>query len=205
MIRHSSNISGIFRFGRCVASRLDIKDKWRIEVDSAARALKTIRAIGGTQESSDNPISVALNTSSVLVLIEPEWISFDMTLWGPKGLRHHCDGTSIISPKGKQGNPCGCPSTFTERKKRAKLGTGPQVNTVILFNLAAAPEIGLFRFQSPSWRFAESIPGFRSELPETQGSTFCELSIQPIEFTSSQDRKVTYLAPEIRIVGRDKE
>ncbi|MGP3687143.1 recombination directionality factor [Streptomyces sp. IBSNAI002] len=157
------------------------------------------------QHQANGPESgqVVLGQDALRVVIDrPQSLTTYMKSWDSRGLAHHCDGRIHLSPVARAGSLCGCPSLMEERKVRARLGQGPQPVTTLLFRLADASELGLFRFRSSSWRFAEGVEETRAHLLDLDGPVLCDLAIETVEFTTGNGRRVCYQKPIVRVLGR---
>jgi hypothetical protein len=62
-----------------------------------------------------------------------------------------CDGRTRAS------RPCSCPASFEARRSAARQGRGCEPHARIEFSLADAPLLGLFRFASGNWSFAQAV------------------------------------------------
>ncbi|MBC9714350.1 hypothetical protein H9Y04_17455 [Streptomyces sp. TRM66268-LWL] len=90
---------------------------------------------------------------------------------------------------------------MAQRKERARFGQGPQPVTTVPFQLADGRELGMLRFRSSSWRFAETVDAFRAELAKVHGPALCELSVESVEFTAKNGRRVSYCKPVATVRG----
>ncbi|MDI3402848.1 hypothetical protein [Streptomyces cavernicola] len=154
---------------------------------------------------SDSPsVAEEFGRSTLSIVIAgPEAIGMEMKLWDSRGLAHHCDGRVFLSPSGRAGSRCGCPPLMAERKERARFGQGPQPVTTVLFRLVgeAAQDAAMLRFRSSSWRFAETVEALRADLARVHGPALCELTVESIEFTTRNGRRVAYYKPAVKVRG----
>ncbi|MFI0716621.1 hypothetical protein ACH4SK_39780 [Streptomyces inhibens] len=196
-------VVGQFQFGCVIDNRPVALPDWRVTTDDSGVAAEVARIVGGRTESAlingSDPLEVV--TESPSVQVGPGGIATHMKLWGSRGLMHHCDGVVFLSPDGARGRPCGCPRLMADRKEQAKLGRGPQSNTVAIFRLAGNYDMGDFRFQSISWKLAETVRDVRGELAALDDSTLCELSLEAVEFGTKSGRRVSYYKPVVKALG----
>ncbi|MFF7410408.1 recombination directionality factor [Streptomyces lydicus] len=199
---------GHFQFGRVIDNRPIALPDWRVSTDDLRVAEEVAAILGGTVEEcvshDSGPFEVATKSSVVQVLIDgPCGISMDMKLWDARGLIHHCDGVAFLSPVADEGRPCGCPRTMSDRKEHAKSGQGPQPNTVLTFRLVGVSDLGVFRFQSSSWRLAATVQDLRGALAALDGPALCELSLERVKFRTRSGRTVSYFKPTLEVIGLD--
>ncbi|MFJ7592287.1 hypothetical protein ACIQZO_33960 [Streptomyces sp. NPDC097617] len=194
-------------FGRIIDGKLLSQPVWRL-LPTSAHMAESVAGVFGVephrcQVDGSGDVEVVSEKNALRVVIErPESLTTHMKSWDSRGLAHHCDGGIHLSPAARAGRPCGCPSLMTERKARAKLGQGPQPVTTLLFRLADASALGLFRFRSSSWRFAEAVEETRAHLVGVSGAAVCDLAIETVEFTTENGRRVCYQKPVVRVLGQ---
>ncbi|MEV4924604.1 recombination directionality factor [Streptomyces roseoverticillatus] len=139
-----------------------------------------------------------MNTAEI-VISGPSALTADMRLWHRRGLAHHCDGTTHLTPESERGKPCGCPQSIAERKEAAKGFQGPQPHVTLGFSLADAPNLGLFLFHSMSWDLAEGIQQTKQALTESSGPVIAVLRLEPVELKTQRGISVSYHKPIIEI------
>ncbi|MFI5803501.1 hypothetical protein [Streptomyces sp. NPDC051561] len=189
-----------------MGNKLHPQPEWRLITDSASTAARFGRTFGGEPEShladGAEQWEVLSERSTLPIVVDgPELVFMEMKLWDSRGLAHHCDGDVFLASTDRAGTPCGCPPLMTQRKERARFGQGPQPITTVLFRLADDPEMGVFRFRSSSWRFAETVEPFRADLATGHGSSLCELSLECVVFTTGNGRQVSYYKPAAKVRG----
>lgn len=202
----SLDIAGDVEFGRIVGNKLLTLPIWRLITGSQTIAEKFGRAYGGKPEphpaeGTERWEVVSERSALPVVVAGPDAVSMEMKLWDSRGLAHHCDGEVFLTPTDRAGTPCGCPPLMVQRKERAKVGQGPQPVTTVPFHLVDGHELGVFRFRSSSWRFAETVGALREELAMVHGPALCELSLESVEFTTRNRRHVSYCRPAVKVHG----
>ncbi|MGW1828856.1 recombination directionality factor [Streptomyces tubercidicus] len=211
----SDDFVGRFRSGRLVGKQPESLNEWRVTTGDPTTAARVAELMGGVAEEWDTDkednLEVLTNASSVDIVIEnSSKIDASMKLFGMSGLVHHCDGVEFLSPDEDKGQKCGCPSAFQDRKDRAKSGRGPKPSVDIQFKLAAAPELGIFRFNSGSWELVKVLHTIISDVDTTGGAddegkggkaVRATLSIERVEYTTKAGRDVAYNKPVVKVTG----
>lgn len=77
----------------------------------------------------------------------------------------------------------------------------PKPSIRLSFRLADAYALGGFRLSSASWDLAESVPGLKTALSETDGDALCELAAETVEFTTRDGATLSYCRPSIKVIG----
>ncbi|MEU9047518.1 MULTISPECIES: hypothetical protein [unclassified Kitasatospora] len=180
-------------------------DEWRISTGDPEVASAVAQLFGGTPEETEtdkeNFIVVDTSTAKVKVVIDgASAISSDLKLWNGSNLIHHCDGIEFLSPEEDKGKPCRCPSLMVDRKAAAKVKRGPSPSISVLFRLADDPNLGIFRFQSGSWKLAEVLYEVENALDRIGGEALCSLELERVEYTTKRGRDVSYVKPVIRVL-----
>lgn len=129
-----------------------------------------------------------------------ESFNTEMLMWGHSGVLHHCDGARFLSPRGKVGDPCGCPASLGERRSHANAGIGPQPSTEMRFRVARLPDLGEFGFRSSSWEFMESADVVKAGISIENSEMLCELSLEPVEFKMRSGLVAAGVAPSVAAV-----
>lgn len=201
------DLVGRFRSGRMVGTRPEPLSAWRVTTGDPEVAHAIARQMGGApaewQTTGEDHLEVLTDHSSVPILIDgPDALTADMKLWGPRGnLMHHCDGVNYLSPPEDAGTRCGCPELLADRKAFEKSGRGPGPSTNLYFRLTRDPDIGVFRFQSSSWKLAETVDGLAAALARAEGQVKGELRLELVEFRTKAGVDVSYRKPVIKILG----
>ncbi|MEU7039817.1 hypothetical protein AB0A77_02010 [Streptomyces varsoviensis] len=208
----SDDFVGRFRSGRLVGKQPEALNEWRVTTGDPVVAEKIAELLGGTAEEWDtdkeDSLEVLTASPSVEIIIESSAkIDASMKLFGLTGLVHHCDGVEYLSPEEDKGEKCGCPPMLQDRKDKAKSGRGPKPSVDVQFKLAAAPELGLFRFNSGSWELVkilhEVIEAVDS-VTDADGQPVpvrALLSIENVSYTTKAGRDVSFNKPVIKVLG----
>ena len=196
-------VAGRFRSGRMVGTHPESLSTWRVTTKSAEVAEAVAAYMGGRPEEwatqGEDSVEVLTDRDAVPAVIDgPQALSADMRLWGPRGLIHHCDGVTFLSPDQDAGKPCGCPTSYADRKAYAKSGRGPMPSTNLLFRLADAYDLGVFRFTSASWKLAERVHEVEDALTRTDGPAHAELSLELVQYRNKAGIDVVYRKPVVK-------
>ncbi|MCX4687215.1 hypothetical protein OG401_23405 [Kitasatospora purpeofusca] len=180
-------------------------DEWRISTGDPEVASAVAQLFGGTPEETEtdkeNFIIVDTAAAKVKVIVDgASAISSDLKLWNGSNLIHHCDGVDFLSPEEDKGKPCRCPSLMVDRKAAAKVKRGPSPSISVLFRLADDPDLGIFRFQSGSWKLAEVLYEVENALDRIGTEALCSLELERVEYTTKRGRDVSYIKPVIRVL-----
>ncbi|MEU8840263.1 hypothetical protein AB0D97_14180 [Streptomyces roseus] len=198
---------GRFRSGRLVGKQPEALNEWRVTTGDPVVAAEIARLMGGDPEEWDTDkednIEVLTDSSSVEIIIESsDKIDASMKLFGMSGLVHHCDGVEFLSPDEDKGEACGCPPMLQDRKDKAKAGRGPKPSIDVVFKLAEAPELGLFRFNSGSWELVKVLHTVLADVDAYEGSPVrATLSIENVSYTTKAGRDVSYNKPVIKVLS----
>lgn len=202
----ADDFTGRFRSGRLNGNRPESLSSWRVTTGDPEVAAALAEHFGGTPEewptTGEDFLEVTTSTAKVRVIVDgPEALTADMKLWGRQGLIHHCDGVMFLSPEVDAGKLCGCPELLAERKAFAKSGRGPQPSINLVFRLVDDPGLGLFRFQSASWKLAEVLHEIHNALAAVDGPALAELSLELVEFTTKKGQDVSFFKPTVKVLG----
>ncbi|WP_030962647.1 hypothetical protein [Streptomyces sp. NRRL S-378] len=203
----SDDFVGRFRSGRLVGKQPEALNHWRVTTGDPVVAAEIARLMGGESEEWDTDkednLEVLTESASVEIIIESsDKIDASMKLFGMTGLVHHCDGVEFLSPDEDKGVPCGCPPLLQDRKDKAKAGRGPKPSIDIVFKLAAAPEIGLFRFNSGSWELVKVLHNVLADVDAYEGRPVrATLSIENVSYTTKAGRDVSYNKPVVKVLS----
>lgn len=197
---------GRFHSIRVVRNRSESLPGWRVTTSDHTVANAIADLLGGKPEEpytpGDSHIEVLTPAIAVQVVLDgTDALSTGLELWGEQGLAHHCDGARFLSPDASQGKPCGCPPLLGVRKAHAMNGRGPAPRTVVRFWLADLDRIGIFRFESPSWKFHEDARQLAATIGDASSSTTCELRIHTVEFTTLGGLRIPHRTPAIKAFG----
>ncbi|MGX4737096.1 recombination directionality factor [Kitasatospora griseola] len=179
--------------------------EWRISTGDPEVAEAVAQLFGGKPEETDtdkeNFIVVDTVATKVKVIISgSDAISSDLKLWNGSNLTHHCDGVEFLSPEEEKGKACGCPALMVDRKAAAKVKRGPSPSISVTFRLADDPDLGIFRFQTGSWKLAEVLYEVENALDRLGSEALCSLELELVEYTTKRGRDVSYTKPVIRVI-----
>ncbi|MGI5404158.1 hypothetical protein ACQEVG_32850 [Streptomyces sp. CA-135486] len=202
----SEDFVGRFRSGRLVGKQPEALNEWRVTSGDPVVADKIAELFGGAAEEWDTDkednLEVLTDAASVEIIIESsDKIDASMKLFGMQGLAHHCDGVEYLSPDEDKGTPCGCPPLLQDRKDKARAGRGPKPSIDVVFKLAQAPELGLFRFNSGSWELVKVLHTVIADVDGYDGPVRAALSIENVSYTTKAGRDVSYNKPVIKVLG----
>lgn len=202
-----------FRSGMAVWNKQKKKNEpvslasWRVLTGDQSVADGISELMGGTPAEYDPAkelnLQILTDTPKLEVVINgASAIEDKLILWGPRGPIHECDGVSFLSPPDEAGNACGCPALMSERKAKAKAGTGPAPSINVTFRLAGVGyELGQGKLISTAWTFAEVIHEVKDALDAVTGEALCTLELELVEFTTKAGIDVSYRKPVIRVLG----
>ncbi|MFD7577296.1 hypothetical protein [Kitasatospora sp. NPDC059817] len=196
---------GRLHLGRRVDNRPESLATWLVTTSQSSIAVAVADhfdvAHARAVAAADGEIEVMTRTPTMRIVVNAEAITANMRRWGQGRLVHHCDGTVFLSPPTAAGSHCGCPPSMTDRKALAKAGRGPHPSVTVDFRLAQLPGLGVFRFQSASWKLAESLPTVRAALDATGGEALCELAIQRVDVPVGGGSHLAYRMPVLTVLG----
>ncbi|MET9959298.1 hypothetical protein ABZ128_09450 [Streptomyces sp. NPDC006326] len=202
----SNDFVGRFRSGRLVGKQPEALSEWRVTTGDPVVAAEIARLMGGDPEEWDTDkednIEILTDSSSIEIIIESsDKIDASMKLFGMTGLVHHCDGVEFLSPDEDKGTPCGCPPLLQDRKDKAKAGRGPKPSIDVVFKLAKAPDLGLFRFNSGSWELVKVLHNVLADVDAYDGPVRATLAIENVSYTTKAGRDVSYNKPVVTVLG----
>ncbi|MFJ7588424.1 hypothetical protein ACIQZO_13765 [Streptomyces sp. NPDC097617] len=179
--------------------------EWRVTTGDPEVADAIAQLMGGsaveTDSTSENFIEILTTTNKVKVVLSgPNAISSDLKLWNSSQLIHHCDGVEFLSPDEDRGMPCRCPALMEDRKAAAKSKRGPSPSISVLFRLAEDYDLGLFRFQTGSWKLAEVLHEVENALEKVGGEALATIELELVEYTTKTGRDVSYRKPVIKVL-----
>ncbi|MGW6920868.1 hypothetical protein ACWGA9_06225 [Streptomyces sp. NPDC054950] len=182
--------------------------KWRVLAAGEETAKGIAELLGGTPTEFDatkeHDFEVMTDAASIeIVLSGADAIEEKLVQWSGQGGPpiHECDGVYSLLAEDK-GEPCGCPDTLKERKKKHRAKKGPGPGIVTTFRLAGLGyELGLGRWIATSWQFAEVVHEVKEALDQVDGEALCRLEIVAKEFTDDNDELVKYKMPVLTVLG----
>ena len=195
----ADDIVGRGRAGQQIQGRPIALSEWRFTTGDPAVASAVAELFGGEPQKwetqSDEALEV-LSTTAVLP-VELTGLTSEFVLWGRsnKPIRT-CNGAT---QNDDSKNACVCPSDLREHKEAAKAGTACQPSVRALFRLSAAPDLGLFRFNSASWQLAEAVNELEADLADRGGSSEATLALELVEYETKLGRQVRYTKPVIQL------
>ncbi len=197
----ADDIVGRVRAGQQIQGRPVALSEWRFTSGDPAVASAVAELFGGEvakwETQSDEALEV-LTTTSVLP-VELTGLTSEFVLWGRsnKPIRT-CNG-SVQGDDLK--TTCVCPTDLKGHKEAAKLGTACQPSVRALFRLTAAPDLGLFRFNSASWQLAAAVNDLEASLAERGGTSEATLTLELVEYQTRAGRDVRYTRPVIELTA----
>lgn len=196
----ADDIVGRVRAGQQIQGRPVALSEWRFTSGDPAVASAVAELFGGEvakwETQSDEALEV-LTTTSVLP-VELTGLTSEFVLWGRSRPIRTCNG-SVQGDDLK--TTCVCPTDLKEHKEAAKLGTACQPSVRALFRLTAAPDLGLFRFNSASWQLAAAVNDLEASLAERGGTSEATLALELVEYQTRAGRDVRYTRPVIELVA----
>ncbi|MFI8263694.1 hypothetical protein [Streptomyces sp. NPDC085665] len=201
----SDDTVGRFHSGKSVDGLPVALPEWRVSTGDPEVAAAVAQLLGGTpvetDSTSENYIEVETATDKVKVVLSGvDAITSDLKLWNGPNLIHHCDGVEFLSPDEDRGRPCNCPRLMEDRKAAAKSKRGPSPSISVTFRLADDYDLGLFRFQTGSWKLAEVLHTVENALEKVGGEALCSLELELVEYTTKKGRDVSYRKPVIKVL-----
>lgn len=201
----SDDTVGRFHSGRSVNGIPEALSAWKVSTGDPEVADAIAQLMGGTPEETDstseNFIEILTEAKRVKVILAgADAITSDMKLWNGNVLIHHCDGVEFLSPDEDRGKACGCPALMEDRKAAAKTKRGPSPSIAVTFRLAEDYDLGLFRFQTGSWKLAETLHEIGNALDKIKGEALAELGIELVEYTTKKGRDVSYFKPVVKVL-----
>ncbi|MDX2575923.1 hypothetical protein PV332_10565 [Streptomyces scabiei] len=211
----ADDVVGRFRSGRLV--KMGGKDvpeslnEWRVTTGDPVVAARIAALMGGESEEwetdKEDNLQILTDSATVSIIIEPDGVDASFKQFVPgAGLTHHCDGFEYLSPEEDKGTPCGCPSLIAERKLKATQMRGPKPSVDITFRLVDEPDLGVFRFNSGSWKLVEVLGPLFAELDKYPGKQVrATLTIENVTYTPQKGpragQEVSYNKPVVKILG----
>jgi hypothetical protein len=202
----ADDLVGRFRSGRLVGRRPEALSEWRVTTDDEDVADSIASRYGGEPGEWDNekePFEVYTDAKSVDIIIDgPKSLTSRMALYGQAGPIHVCDGAFFVDshPEAELvGDACGCPRKLSDRKDKAKTGTGPKPDIKLVFRLADDEDLGKFLFSSGSWSLVNDLEELEKALATGEGPYRAKLAIEYVEYKTKAGKEVSYHRPAIHI------
>jgi hypothetical protein len=220
---YADDVVGRFRSGRLL--KIGGKDvpeslnEWRVTTGDPVVADRIAALMGGEPESwetdKEDNLQVLTASPTVSIIIEPDGVDASFKQFMPgAGMIHHCNGFEFLSPEEEKGDTCGCPSLIAERKLKAQQLRGPKPSVDVTFRLLEDPDLGVFRFNSGSWKLVEALAPLFRALDEygnagsdgVQGRQVrATLTIENVTYTPQKGpragQEVSYNKPVIKVLG----
>lgn len=213
--KFADDVVGRFRSGHQLSGRPVALTDWRITTGDPEVADATHDLLGGDKPQEwdargEDNIEVFTASNLVDIIIEgPSALRQRMVLWGRNGkLIQSGDGETIDYPDDRKGEPDpDAALTFAERKKKGQDGIGPVPQIEVYFRLADNPDLGIFKFQTGSWSFAQDLARYGTEetLAEAGGPVRAKLGLEEVSFEAKSGPRagqtVRYTKPTLEVVG----
>jgi hypothetical protein len=201
--KFADDIVGRFRSGAQINGRPLALTEWRMTTGDPEVADEIVRLLGGEvsmwDTQSEETLEAYTNAPALDVIFDgPESVRTGMVLWGRNGMIRQCDG---VTQQGDNPAPCVCPNTVKDRKDAAKAGHGCEPSVQLYFRLAAAPELGRFKFFSGSWSLAQDIGETEKALAKIGGPAKATLTLEKVEYTTRQGKEVSFTKPVVKVTG----
>jgi len=198
----ADEIVGRVRAGQQIQGRPIALSEWRFTSGDPAVASAVAEMFGGEPEKWETQSDEALEvlTTTAVLPVELTSLSSEFVLWTNKSNRpiRACNG---IVQTDELKTSCVCPSDLREHKDAAKVGTACQPSVRAVFRLTAAPDLGLFRFNSASWQLAAAVEALEADLAERGGTSDATLALELVEYQTKAGRDVRYTRPVIELAA----
>ena len=195
----ADDIVGRVRAGQQIQGRPVALSEWRFTSGDPAVASAVAELFGGSPEKWETQSDEALEvlTTTAVLPVELTSLTSEFVLWGRsnKPIRT-CNG---IVQGDELKTTCVCPSDTSDHKAAARAGTACQPSVRAVFRLAAAPDLGLFRFNSASWQLAAAVEKLEADLADRGGTAEATLALEVVEYTTKAGRDVRYTKPVIEL------
>jgi hypothetical protein len=191
---------GRFGFGLLRNNRPETLTTWRISARNPEVIARVAALLGGVpRKSTDADGSawhVATETATVNVILSGSHAL--QISWRRDGLGRRCDG-----PGQSKGAGCSCAPlrSLADRKAAARRGHACAPNIEVSFQLMHDPTMGMFRFVSGNWSFAEHAVVAKAALGNLAGPTLIQLGLRQTVHTLHGGRSVTYTRPTLALLG----
>ena len=199
----ADDIVGRVRAGQQIQGRPVALSEWRFTSGDPAVASSVAELFGGSPEKWETQSDEALEvlTTTAVLPVELTSLTSEFVMWTNKSNRpvRACNG---IVQTDELKSTCVCPSDLREHKDAAKVGTACQPSVRAVFRLTAAPDLGLFRFNSASWQLAAAVEQLEADLTERGGTSEATLALELVEYTTKTGRDVRYTRPVIELAAQ---
>lgn len=202
--KFADDLVGRFRSGYQINGRPATLEAWRVTTGDPDVAETVVEILGGedAQEwaaKGEDVLEVFTTAESVDVILDgPNAIRAEMVLWGANGPIRKCNGVEQLGDDA--GEDCVCPGAFADRKSYADKGKGCKPSITVYFRLAAAPDLGVFKFTSGSWSLAKDIGPAEEKLEAIDGKARARLTLEVVEYESAGQKK-RFVKPVVEILG----
>lgn len=182
-------------------------DTWAFTTDEPATATYLSETYGGEievldVEKGDDQQIVSTSTSVEILITSAKALTTTMVLYGMNGPIHKCDGAYSLL-EDEEGEPCGCPASFAERKALARKGRGPSPEIKLRFQLADNPELGTGLYRTGSWTLVKDIPDLEDEIAghfaHSDEPIRATLKLVLVEFTTKAGMDVKFYRPVVEL------
>jgi hypothetical protein len=182
--------TGQIRIGGSKAGVAYTTDTLRITADDEATLETLAKAHGGEVaewETNKSDRFELLTTIKAVVVDLFSW-NAGFERWHEKKLVVQCDGKEQ-----RDGSPCECPASISERKELAKVGKAckPKFKAQVCF--PDSPELGKFRFESGAWSLVNKSNDIEQHVAD--GPAPIEIAIG--DFTNNKGQLVRF--PKVSI------
>lgn len=191
--RASNDYVGQFRSGEQRRGRPVSLEAFRVTTDSADVAESIEELFGGATSENDSdkePLQVHTEAAKV----EVEFISIDsgFAVFANNAFVRSCDG-SVQTGGDDAGQPCPCAGLDLEGRKAfaGKGGCKPSIKAT--FRLRAAPDLGVFRFNSGAWSLLEAVQKAEAKVDAAREDDRTVLGHIAIEKVTTRDGRVLTL------------
>lgn len=202
--RFAADIVGRLKGGFMIGTRPVASETWLFTTDDEDVSTELIGLYGGEVEVLDvergDDHRLITEVSEIKVTLDsPGDLVTRMVQFGPKGPIHTCDGQVFLDGDDK-GEPCGCPSSYQDRKALSKSGRGPSPEIRFRLKLVDNPELGYFVYRTSSWTLVADLPQIEKELAAV-GSELINLTLrlERVEYTTKAGRDVSYVRPVVEV------
>ena len=195
----ADDIVGRVRAGQQIQGRPVALSEWRFTSGDPAVASAVAEMFGGSPEKWETASDEALEvlTTTAVLPVELTSLTSEFVLWGRANRPiRACNG---VTQSDELKSTCVCPSDTKDHKEAAKAGTACQPSVRAVFRLTAAPDLGLFRFNSASWQLASAVEQLEADLAERDGTSEATLALEVVEYTTKAGRDVRYTRPVIEL------